>query len=99
MGALPQGFMVPLPGVRPGRLPAVAPAHPTGVNVNTNSGSISSVRTFSPQMAESKGVKVGDKFPDIEVDQGFPPEKVNLAKKYADKTFVLVGLPGAFTPT
>lgn len=99
MGPLPQGFMVPLPGVRPGRLPAVAPAHPTGESVNKNSGSVSSVRTFSPQMAESKGLSVGDKFPDIEVDQGFPPEKVNLAKKYADKTFVVVGLPGAFTPT
>ena len=34
-----------------------------------------------------------------ELDLGFPPEKVNLAQRVAGKKVILVGLPGAFTPT
>jgi len=29
----------------------------------------------------------------------FPPEKVNIAQYVAGKNVILVGLPGAFTPT
>lgn len=43
---------------------------------------------------------VGDKIPgDVCLDFGFPPEKVNLAKRVAGKKVILMGLPGAFTPT
>ena len=33
------------------------------------------------------------------LDHGFPPQKVNLAERVANKKVILVGLPGAFTPT
>jgi peroxiredoxin len=45
-------------------------------------------------------VEIGYKIPeDIELHKGFPPEKVNLAKYIAGRNVILVGLPGAFTPT
>ena len=42
---------------------------------------------------------VGQKLPGITLDYGFPPEKINLANRVAGKKVLLVGLPGAFTPT
>jgi len=45
------------------------------------------------------GVSVGDKLPDVSFDLGFPPEKVSLQKLCKGKKLVIVGLPGAFTPT
>jgi len=44
-------------------------------------------------------VKVGEEIPDVSLDKGFPPEKVNLKEFCKGKKVVLVGLPGAFTPT
>jgi len=38
--------------------------------------------------------------PSVEVMQGFPdPAKINLAEYCAEKSVIIVGLPGAFTPT
>jgi len=37
--------------------------------------------------------------PSIDLDLGFPPERVNLAERTKGKKTILVGLPGAFTPT
>jgi len=49
---------------------------------------------------QASGVNVGDKIPSsISLDYGFPPEKINLAERIAGKKVVIVGLPGAFTPT
>jgi len=48
----------------------------------------------APVMAE-----VGSKLPAVEIDFGFPPEKVNIADRVKGKKVILVGLPGAFTPT
>jgi peroxiredoxin len=35
----------------------------------------------------------------VKLDLGFPPEKFDLAGFAKGKKIVLVGLPGAFTPT
>jgi len=37
--------------------------------------------------------------PSVELHLGFPPKKHNLANFAEDKSILLVGLPGAFTPT
>jgi len=56
---------------------------------------IGGARAFSPTMS----VAVGDKVPEGNLDLGFPPLKVNVADRIAGKKVLLVGLPGAFTPT
>ncbi len=42
---------------------------------------------------------VGDQLPSVELHLGFPPKKYNVAEFCKDKSVILVGLPGAFTPT
>lgn len=46
-----------------------------------------------------RGVKVGDAVPDVGLDSGFPPEKIKMGEFCKGKKVVVVGLPGAFTPT
>lgn len=41
---------------------------------------------------------VGDTFPAVDVDYGFPPTKVAMADRLKGKKTIVVGLPGAFTP-
>ena len=50
-------------------------------------------------MAGAASIGVGEKVPDVTLDYGFPPEKVALAQRLAGKKVILLGLPGAFTPT
>lgn len=50
-------------------------------------------------MASESGVKVGDQVPPVELFINFPPDKIKLAEYCADKSVILLGLPGAFTPT
>ena len=45
-------------------------------------------------------IEVGDSIPsDVELHLGFPPERINVSERVAGKNVILVGLPGAFTPT
>lgn len=44
-------------------------------------------------------IKVNDKLPMADLHFGFPPQRVNSAMYAMDKTMLIVGLPGAFTPT
>jgi len=41
----------------------------------------------------------GHPIPNVAMHKGFPPEKVKLNDFCKGKKVVLVGLPGAFTPT
>lgn len=50
-----------------------------------------------PRMSEQ--LAVGSKFPAVELMFGFPPEKIDMAERVKDKRVIVVGLPGAFTPT
>jgi len=43
-------------------------------------------------------IKIGAKFPDVELHLGFPPEKIKMSERLAGKKVIVVGLPGAFTP-
>jgi len=47
----------------------------------------------------ASAIKVGDKLPEMHFDYGFPPEKVPVNMLCGGRTMVIVGLPGAFTPT
>lgn len=42
---------------------------------------------------------VGDRVPDVSLDIDFPPKEVALGARLKNRKVVLVGLPGAFTPT
>jgi len=50
-------------------------------------------------VGEAPNVKIGDQVPDVTFDSDFPPQKVKLRDLTKGKRVVLVGLPGAFTPT
>ena len=54
------------------------------------------------QAAHARGMAIaaGDKFPSIDVHAAsWPPTPFNIADKIAGKKVIVVGLPGAFTPT
>ena len=45
-------------------------------------------------------IEVGDNIPnDLTLHHGFPPAKISLDERFANKKVLLIGLPGAFTPT
>lgn len=48
---------------------------------------------------QSTKIKIGDQVPNAKLHKGFPPQMVPLADYCKGKKVVLVGLPGAFTPT
>jgi len=51
------------------------------------------------QRTAANQVSIGDQVPDVSLDKGFPPEKVSLRDFCKDKKILVIGLPGAFTPT
>jgi peroxiredoxin len=50
-------------------------------------------------VASAFTVKAGDKVPAADLHFGFPPLFVNTAEYLAGRNVIVVGLPGAFTPT
>ena len=54
-----------------------------------------------PAVSTSRSfASVGDKIPSgVELHQGFPPKKYSVSDFCKDKSVILLGLPGAFTPT
>jgi hypothetical protein len=54
----------------------------------------------SAVFASVGAVEVGDSIPDnVHLHLGFPPLAINVKERVAGKNVILVGLPGAFTPT
>ncbi|XP_008837158.1 peroxiredoxin-5, mitochondrial [Nannospalax galili] len=53
---------------------------------------------FSSAAVAMAPIKVGDTIPSVEVFEGEPGKKVNLAELFQGKKGVLFGVPGAFTP-
>ena len=48
----------------------------------------------------ASAIDVGEKVPSgLTLHHGFPPERIDLDERLAGKNVLLVGLPGAFTPT
>ena len=54
---------------------------------------------FLPRSQTSLNVAVGDSIPAVDLHKEFPPDMVPLADYAKDKSLLMVGLPGAFTPT
>ena len=51
-------------------------------------------------LSSTSAIKVGETIPDdLFLDYGFPPTKVDLKERLANKKTIFIGLPGAFTPT
>ncbi|XP_074087264.1 peroxiredoxin-5, mitochondrial [Macrotis lagotis] len=59
---------------------------------------VAAVRTLRSAPAAMAPIKVGDALPSVEVFEGEPSKKVNLAELFKGKKGVLFGVPGAFTP-
>jgi hypothetical protein len=47
----------------------------------------------------SGGIQPGEKVPWCDLHWGFPPQRINVAQHVAGRSVLIVGLPGAFTPT
>lgn len=56
-------------------------------------------KTSAASLSLRSFASVGDKLPSVELQQGFPPKNYNLADFAKNKKILLIGLPGAFTPT
>ena len=56
------------------------------------------VLSRSLHLSKMAPVKVGDAMPSVDLFEGAPDKKVNLAKECASGKFVVFGVPGAFTP-
>ena len=50
-------------------------------------------------VASAFTIKAGDKVPAADLHFGFPPTFVSTEEYLADRNVIVVGLPGAFTPT
>jgi len=69
------------------------------------SAGIASAGAFAPKASFQRtstahNIAVGESIPSVEMLQGFPDVKnINVADHVKDKKVIIVGLPGAFTPT
>ena len=60
--------------------------------------------SFITLAAGAAAISVGDKLPSVNLQQVVdgefnPPSTINLAERAEGRAIILVGLPGAFTPT
>merc|ERR1711973_509156 len=57
------------------------------------------VRSISSTARTMAPIKVGDAIPSVDLFEGTPGNKVNLAEECKSGKHVIMGVPGAFTPT
>merc|ERR1711997_986252 len=57
------------------------------------------VRSISSTARTMAPIKVGDALPSVDLFEGTPGNKVNLAEECKSGKHVIMGVPGAFTPT
>jgi len=67
-------------------------------------GGLSATSAFMPtsfvRQRTALNIADGDAIPSVELFQGFPDvNKINIADYVKGKNVIIVGLPGAFTPT
>lgn len=55
-------------------------------------------RSFHTAVSFNMPIKEGDKLPTVDVFEGTPSNKVNIAELFAKKKGILFAVPGAFTP-
>lgn len=65
---------------------------------------IGAANAFAPssiiRQRTALNIAEGDAMPSVDLFQGFPDvKKINIADYVKDKNVIVVGLPGAFTPT
>lgn len=58
-----------------------------------------SAASFGGHKAAFAAIKPGDKVPFVDMHWGFPPQFVNMPQYCGGRNVIIVGLPGAFTPT
>merc|ERR1712141_768341 len=78
-----------------GRASSRFSSHLVGVNSYLRSKSIKASHFSTTKMAP---VQVGDAVPNVDLFEGTPGDKVNLAEVCKDGKVVIFGVPGAFTP-
>merc|ERR1712110_1141641 len=57
------------------------------------------LRSFSSSSRNMAPIQVGDAIPSVDLFEGAPDKKVNLAEECASGKHIIFGVPGAFTPT
>jgi len=68
--------------------------------IGSNSVGAFAPMSFVRQRATALNIAEGDAMPSVELFQGFPDvKKINIADYVKGKNTIIVGLPGAFTPT
>lgn len=61
---------------------------------------VSCIVSFLAAVASVAAIDVGDEIPSgLTLHHGFPPENISLDDRLKGKNVLIVGLPGAFTPT
>jgi 2-Cys peroxiredoxin 5 len=57
-----------------------------------------SLRTINTSTQTMAPIKEGDAIPSVDLFEGAPDKKVNLAEACKDGKYIIFGVPGAFTP-